>query len=80
MEDAVLVEYLRALPADARRRLRRWLIQDPYIRGELARRVLREGTPGGDLLADLLDTLNMDDAARRQVVRVLGEMEARGGG
>jgi hypothetical protein len=45
---------------------------------QIAEQLLRRRTEGGDDLAELVDMLSLDDAIRRQVVRIPGEIEAGG--
>jgi hypothetical protein len=56
--------------------VRRVLIADQDYRDELAERLLRQRTDHANNLADLIDMLAIDADARRQVVRLLGELEA----
>lgn len=51
-------------------------LADQADRDRTAEALLRRRTPGATDLADFLDSFSIDDQARRQVVRLLGEMEA----
>lgn len=51
-------------------------MQDQAYRDALASRLLRHGTDHASTLGDLIDMLTIDADARRQVVRLLGELEA----
>lgn len=75
MNDEELRPLLEQLPSRARDALRRTLIADLSYRGEMSARLLRER---GEAMADLIDLLTLNPDAGRQVVRVLGELEARG--
>lgn len=57
-------------------RLRRLLVADHADRDRIAERLLRERTDAADRLAEIIDHLTLDPALRRQVVRMLGEIEA----
>lgn len=74
MTDDELRLLLAALPPRGRDALRRTLIRDLPERGEVSARLLREGR---ETMADLIDMLTLDPDAGRQVVRLLGELEAR---
>jgi hypothetical protein len=76
--DAELRDMLSRFPAKARAVLRRAARAQVSERDELAQRLLRE--PNGQDLADFVDTMSADPAFRRQVVRVLGWIEARADG
>jgi hypothetical protein len=73
MKDDELRPLLRQLPSGARDALRRTLIAVPQYRNEVSARLLREG---GESMADLIDMLTLNPNAGRQVVRLLGELEA----
>jgi hypothetical protein len=60
---------------ESRHALRRALIADQPYRDATAERLLRERADG---MADLIDLLTIHPDARRQAVRVLGELEALG--
>ena len=79
MDDAAFADLLRRLPSGVRDGLRRLLIRDQPARDAIAEQLLRLRTPGADDVADLIDLLTVDDKARRQVVRLLGELEAEDG-
>ena len=74
MTDAELRDLLLRLPPSSRDVLRRAARADQPERDELAHRLLRE--PGGDIAAELIDSLSLDPQLRQQVVRVLGWIEA----
>jgi hypothetical protein len=78
MDEIDLRDTLRRLDAPARNAIRRTLIADQPYRDEMARRLMRHGTKHADNLADLVDMLTLDGDRRRQVVRLLGELEADG--
>ena len=48
-------------------------------RDEIAQQLLRYGDANGDGWADVIDTLTMYPDVRRQVVRLLAEIDATGG-
>ncbi len=73
MKDEEIRPLLQQLPPRARDALRRTLIGDLSYRGEVSSLLLREGGPE---IADLIDLLTLNPDAGRQVVRVLGELEA----
>jgi hypothetical protein len=77
VDDAALADALRRLSSEARDELRRLLICDQSDRDAIAERLMRRRAPGADDLADLIDMLTLDADARRQVVRILGELEVR---
>jgi hypothetical protein len=80
MDDEVLSTTLRRLPPSARVDLRRLLIRDQPDRDAIAEQLLRRRTSGANDLAELIDILSLDPEGRRQMVRVLGELEAVEGG
>lgn len=73
MIDEELRPLLGQLPRTARDALRRTLISDLSYRGEMSAWLLRER---GEAMADLIALLTLNPDAGRQVVRVLGELEA----
>ena len=73
MTDAELRDLLLRLPLSSRDVLRRAARADQPERDELAHRLLRQS--GGEVPADLIDSLSLDPQARQQVVRVLGWIE-----
>jgi hypothetical protein len=73
VNDAELLNSLPRMDQTARDALRRALVPDQSDRDALAERFLRERAFG---MADLLDFLTLNPDARRQAVRVLGELEA----
>jgi hypothetical protein len=76
MDDADMRRLFSAFPSDARDVLRRAARANQWERDELASRLTRE--PRGQDMADLVDQLSLHNDVRRQVVRVLGELEAEG--
>jgi hypothetical protein len=76
MNNEQLRDVLCRLTPDARSELRRLLYSDQRDRDVIAEQLLRRQTPGATDLADLVDSLSIDDHARRKVVRLLGEIEA----
>jgi hypothetical protein len=75
MNDDAVRRTLSKLPAPARDVLRRAARAGQWERDELAARLIRE--PQGQVMADLIDGLSISAEARRQMTRVLGELEAR---
>jgi hypothetical protein len=75
VDDAYLRASLAKMEPAARKALRRTLIADQLYRDSMAERLIRERANG---MADLLDFLTLYPDARRQAVRVLGEIEAEG--
>jgi hypothetical protein len=78
MNEADLREHLAALTPGARDELRKLLIADLERRNRASEQLLRRKTPGTRDLAGLLDILSLDADARRQAVRLLGELQASG--
>ena len=78
MDDAQLRAILSRLEPGPRNSLRRVLIGDQERRDQTARTLLRHATDESDSLADLIDMLTIDADSRRRVVRLLGELAARG--
>ena len=76
MSDDGLRDLLLQLSPSARDHLRAVLIRDD--RDEIAQALLRYGDANGDGWADVIDTLTMYPDARRQVVRLLAEIDAAG--
>jgi hypothetical protein len=74
MNDAEMRSLFVHFTPGARDVLRRAARADQWERDELASRLIRE--PQGQDMADLVDQLSLHDDVRRQVVRVLGELEA----
>jgi hypothetical protein len=74
MSDAELRDLLARIPPDARDVLRRVARADQRERDEVSSRLLRE--PKGKDMAELIDRMSLSDEGRRQVARVLGELEA----
>jgi hypothetical protein len=79
MNDADLRLALSALGPKARGTLRRVLIRDQADRDAIASNLLRYRDGRGDDWADIIDMLTMYPGARRQVVRLLAEVDAEGG-
>ena len=67
---------LETLDPKARDDLRRLLIRDQADRDAIASQLLRYRDERGDDWADIIDMLTMYPEARRQVVRLLGEIDA----
>jgi hypothetical protein len=74
--DVELRSALTTLTPSARSNLRRVLIRDHADRDATATDLLRFRDERGDGWADIIDMLTIDPDARRQVVRLLGEIEA----
>jgi hypothetical protein len=77
MSDPDLRALLSTLDPRARDDLRRVMIHDQVDRDAIASQLLRYRDGRGDDWADIIDMLTMHPEARRQVVRVLAEIEAR---
>jgi len=77
VEDSQLRDLFASLPVPARDVLRRAARADQRERDALSARLMRE--PNGRLMADLIDELSINAEARRQTVRVLGDLEASHG-
>jgi hypothetical protein len=75
-EDADLRALLSTLAPAARDDLRRVLIRDQADRDAIASRLMRYRDQNGQDWADIIDFLTMHPEARRQVARLLGEIEA----
>jgi hypothetical protein len=69
-----LLEWLDPLTRDA---LRRVLIHDQADRDAVTSQLLRYRDERGDDWADIIDMLTMHLGARRRVIRVQGEIDAR---
>lgn len=78
MNEADLRYVLGRMDGQARDSIRRALIADQPHRDAMASRLLRLGTDHAESLANLIDMLTLDADRRRQVVRLLGELEASG--
>jgi hypothetical protein len=76
VNDEHLREVLSRLPSESRDRLKILLVADAEDRDRVAQKLLRSGSDVAGNFADILDTLTLDDGARRHVLRVLGELEA----
>jgi hypothetical protein len=75
--DADLRSLLKTLDPNAQDTLRRVLIHDQADRDAIASHLLRYRDGHGDDWADIIDMLTMHPDARRRVVRLLGEIDAR---
>jgi hypothetical protein len=78
-EDANLRAILLTLSTKTCDDLRRVLIRDQADRDAISSRLMRYRDQNGQDWADIIDFLTMWPDARRQVVRVLGELEAETG-
>ena len=76
MKDSELRRLFEPFPPRARDVLRRAARADQWERDELASCLMRE--PRGKDMADLIDWLSLHEDVRRQVIRVLGGLEAAG--
>ena len=76
-DDADLRALLETLDPLTREYLRRVLIHDQPDRDAIASDLLRYRDGRGDDWADIIDFLTMYPGARRRVIRVLGEIDAR---
>jgi hypothetical protein len=76
MDDDNLRALLKMLDAKARDGLRRVLIRDQADRNAISSQLLRYRDQQGDDWADIIDMLTMHPDARRQVVRMLAEVDA----
>jgi DNA mismatch repair ATPase MutS len=74
--DSELRSLFRTLTPSARERLRSVLIRDQADRDTIASSLMRYRDQNGQAWADLIDMLTMYPDARRQVVRVLAEIDA----
>jgi hypothetical protein len=78
MEDtASLRDLLETLDPKARHDLGRVLIRDHADRGAISSRLMRYRDQNGQDWADIIDFLTIWPDARRRVVLLLGEMNAR---
>jgi hypothetical protein len=75
--DADLRALLGTLDPKARGTLRRVLIRDQADRDAISSRLMRYRDERGDDWADIIDLLTMHPDARKRVVRLLGEIDAR---
>ena len=78
-EDAELRWLLEMLDPLARGALGRVLIRDQADRDAISSQLMRYRDERGDDWADIIDMLTMHPEARRQVVRVLAEIDAVSG-
>jgi hypothetical protein len=76
MDDRGLRDMLLRLDPPARDAIRRVLIADDPYRNAMAERLLRQRTEHAARLGDLFDLLTINSDARRQAVRILGELGA----
>jgi len=79
MSDSNLRAVLEMLDPLTRDALRRVLIHDQDDRDANSSQLLRYRDAHGDDWADIIDMLTMHPDARRQVARLLAEIDARGG-
>jgi hypothetical protein len=75
-EDLELLDLLLQLSPPSRDKLRKVLIRDQADRDAISSRLTRYRNQDGDDWADIIDMLTMHPDERRQVVRLLGEIEA----
>jgi len=68
---------LETLDSKARNTLRNVLIRDQSDRDAVSSHLTRYRDERGDAWADMIDMLTMYPGARRRVIRVLGEIDAR---
>jgi hypothetical protein len=78
MTDHELRPLLEKLDPNARDTLRRVLIRDQIHRDAIAAQLLRYHDGIGGDWADIIDVLTMHPKARRNVVRLLAEIDAAG--
>jgi cytochrome oxidase Cu insertion factor (SCO1/SenC/PrrC family) len=76
-DDHHLRTLLETLDPKARDDLRRVLIHDDADRDTISSRLMRYRDQNGQDWADIIDFLTMWPDARRQVVRVLAEIDAK---
>ena len=72
-----LHKVLAQLSPSSRDLLRTVLVRDQADREVIASRLMRYRDQNGQDWADIIDMLTMHPDARRRVVRVMGEIEAR---
>ena len=77
MSDPNLRAVLEMLDPKARDALRRVLVHDQADRDAISSQLLRYGDERGEDWADIIDMLTMHPETRREVARLLGEIEAR---
>jgi hypothetical protein len=75
-DDHKLRDPLPQLSPPARDRLRTVLIREQADRDAISSRLLRYGDGHGDDWAEIIDMLTMNPEARRNVVRMHGEIDA----
>ena len=75
-QDTDLRALLETLDSRARATLRRVLIRDQADRDAIASHLLRYRDERGDDWGDIIDMMTMHPEARREVVRVLAEIDA----
>jgi hypothetical protein len=76
MTEAEITAALSEILSHGRRDLRKYLIADEDDRKGLLLRLYREGSPTARAMAELIEVLDVDGAARRRLTRILGEIEA----
>ena len=76
-KDAELRALLATLDSKARDDLRRVLIRDQADRDAISSRLMRYRDENGKRWADVVDFLTMYPDTRRQVVRLLAEIDVR---
>jgi hypothetical protein len=74
--DRDLRKLLSTLDPKARDDVRRVLIRDQADRDAISSRLMRYRDQNGQEWADIIDFLTMHPEARRQIVRLLAEIEA----
>lgn len=79
MTDEELLAAFDAMDPQAIDCLRRAMRAEQAERDELAEALLRTRSPSGILLTDLVDAATLDPEFRRQLARVLGQLQARPG-
>jgi hypothetical protein len=77
VDDAHVRAVLETFDPKARDDLRRVLIRDQADRDGIASELLHYRDERGGEWADIIDMLTMYPGARRRVIRVLGEIDAR---
>jgi hypothetical protein len=78
VEDRDVARLLAMVNPTGRVVLRRAMRADKSDRDELASALMRDRSNVGQDLADLVDLASMEPGIRRQLIRVLGELEAHG--
>ena len=75
-EDPKLRDLLLQLSPPARDKLRTVLFHDQADRDAISSRLMRYHDETGDDWADIIDMLTMHPEARREIVRLLGELRS----